>query len=105
LDTQYNQLQVLRFIKEDSSQTTISKEIGFSIGKVNFILKALVEKGFIKVERFVGSHNKAKYKYLLTDDGIKEKMNLTKKFIERKKREYEELQRELEVDKLKWGDK
>jgi EPS-associated MarR family transcriptional regulator len=98
----YTQLQVLRSITEDTSQPKIAKKIGYSVGKVNFIIKALVEKGFIKVENFSHSNNKLKYQYLLTDEGIKEKISLTKKFIQRKKAEYEELQRELEVDNLKW---
>lgn len=103
MTTEYNDLQILRAIKEDISQPSIAKDIGFSVGKVNFILKALVEKGFIKYERFHNSDNKMKYRYLLTEDGIKEKMILTQKFIARKKSEYEELKRELEVDTQKWG--
>jgi len=97
LTNDYNDLQILRAIKEDVSQPSIANEIGFSVGKVNFILKALVEKGFIKTERFLSSNNRMKYRYLLTDDGVKEKIALTQKFIVRKKSEYEELQRELEV--------
>ena len=100
---EYNDLQILRAIKEDISQPSIAQEIGFSVGKVNFILKALVEKGFIKYERFNNSDNKMKYRYLLTEDGIKEKMILTQKFIARKKAEYEELKNELEIDTQKWG--
>ena len=49
--------------------------------------------------------SKMKYSYLLTDDGIREKMILTKKFIDRKREEYEQLQREYELDILKWGEK
>ncbi|MDQ7068738.1 MAG: MarR family EPS-associated transcriptional regulator [Sulfurimonas sp.] len=100
---EYNQLQILRNIKEDVSQPSIAKEVGFSVGKVNFILKALVEKGLVKSEKFIASNKKMKYSYLLTDEGIKEKMQLTKKFIAKKKAEYEELQRDLESDRLKWG--
>ena len=103
LTNEYNDLKILRAIKENISQPSIAKDIGFSVGKVNFILKALVEKGLVKYERFTSSNNKMKYKYLLTDEGIKEKMSLTQKFITRKKAEYEELQRELELDTKKWG--
>ena len=98
----YTNLQILRAIKEDVSQPSIAKEIGFSVGKVNFILKALIEKGLVKSERFLASNNRMKYAYLLTDEGLKEKMQLTQKFIERKKSESEELQKELEEDKQKW---
>lgn len=100
---EYSQLQILRNIKKDISQTSLSKDIGFSVGKVNFILKALIEKGLVKYDRFIASDNRIKYSYLLTDKGMKEKMILTKKFIDRKKKEYEELQQELEEDRLQLG--
>ena len=92
----YTNLQMLRAIKEDVSQPSIAKEIGFSVGKVNFVLQALIEKGLIKSERFLNSSNRMKYRYLLTNEGVQEKMLLTSKFIERKKAEYEELQKELD---------
>ena len=79
LTSEHNDLQILRAIREDVSQPSIAKEIGFSVGKVNFILKALVQKGFIKYERFSTSNNKMKYSYILTQEGIKEKMTLTVK--------------------------
>ena len=79
-----------------SSQKSLAKEIGFSVGKINYVLNALIEKGLIKSENFMTSENKRKYKYLLTEKGIQEKMQLTRKFITRKKAEYEELQRDLE---------
>ncbi len=85
-----------------SSQKSLAKEIGFSVGKINYVLNALIEKGLIKSENFMTSDNKRKYKYLLTEKGIQEKMQLTRKFISRKRAEYEELQRDLEADTLKW---
>ena len=90
------ELLLLKRAENISSQKLLAKEIGFSVGKVNYVLKALVEKGFIKAENFMTSDNKRKYTYLLTDDGVKEKITLTKKFIVSKKAEYEELQRDLE---------
>jgi len=90
-------LAVLRIAGGHTTQRDIASSIGYSVGKVNFILKALIEKGFIKIENFSNSKNKKNYKYLLTEQGIKEKIALTEKFIERKKREYKELQCELEV--------
>ena len=95
--TEYSQLQILRAIKDNTSQPKIAKEVGYSIGKVNFILKELAKKGLIKMENFASSNNKSKYRYLLTEDGLKEKIDLTKKFIERKKVEYEQLQKELKA--------
>jgi DNA-binding PadR family transcriptional regulator len=60
-----------------------------------YILKALVDKGLIKIENFATAENKKQYYYLITQKGIEEKLRLTKKFVLRKKKEYEELQREL----------
>ena len=72
------------------------------MGKVNYVLKSLVAKGLVKVENFVTSDNKRGYRYLLTSAGIEEKILLTQKFVERKREEYEELQRELILmDKVK----
>ena len=89
-------MTILRSIDEIDSQKSFAKKLGCSVGKTNYILKALMQKGLIKAENFISSQNKKKYRYLLTEEGIKEKVKLTKKFIERKKAEYEELQRELE---------
>ena len=90
-------LQVLRNAEHISSQKSLAKELGFSVGKINYVIKALIDKGLIKVENFANAKNKRKYSYLLTNEGIKEKIALTKKFIERKKAEYEELQRDLDM--------
>jgi EPS-associated MarR family transcriptional regulator len=89
-------LSVLRKIESVQDQKTLADEIGCSVGKVNYIVKALVGKGYIKAERFAKSSNKRGYKYLLTRQGIAEKVRLTKLFVEIKRREYEELQKELE---------
>ncbi len=87
---------VLRKAPNSSGQMPLAKELGISIGKVNYILNALIDKGLIKVENFKNSNNKVAYRYLLTPKGIMQKLELTKYFIERKKLEYEELQEELE---------
>ena len=97
------ELLLLKSAESMQSQRSLAGEIGFSVGKVNYVLKALVDKGFIKVDSFLNATNKRNYSYLLTEEGIKEKINLTQKFIIRKKAEYEELQRELEIDTQKWG--
>lgn len=89
-------LYVLRKIESVEDQKSLVDELGFSVGKANYIVKALVEKGYVKAERFAKSDNKRGYKYLLTRKGIAEKVRLTKIFVEIKRREYEELQRELE---------
>jgi len=92
-------LTILRNITLDTTQKGLAEELGYSIGKINYIFKALSEKGLLKVENFYNNQNKKQYKYLLTQKGVEEKIALTKKFIQRKKEEYEELQRELEMMK------
>jgi len=89
-------LEVLRHVEKYSSQNTLAQKVGYSVGKVNYILKALIAKGLIKAERFAKSENKKGYSYLLTREGIKHKLYLTEKFVQIKKREYDELQIELE---------
>ncbi|MBE0497251.1 MAG: MarR family EPS-associated transcriptional regulator, partial [Campylobacterales bacterium] len=78
-------LKILRLTDKVITQKSIASEIGYSVGKVNYILKALVDKGLIKVENFANSNQKKNYKYLLTKKGIEEKIALTEKFIVRKK--------------------
>ncbi|MBN2816743.1 MAG: MarR family EPS-associated transcriptional regulator [Campylobacterales bacterium] len=91
-------LLMLQHAQSIKTQKSFAEEIGYSVGKVNYVLKKLIEKGLIKAERFINSENKAHYKYLLTEKGLHEKITLTRTFIEIKKNEYEKLQRELEID-------
>jgi len=79
-----------------ASQRSLAKKLGFSVGKTNYILKALIEKGHLKAERFINSNNKLAYRYVLTPSGLQTRIRLTEKFIHRKKEEYEALQKELE---------
>ena len=88
------ELEILKSLGKVTSQRTIADKIGYSAGKVNYVLKKLIEKGLIKADRFVNSDNKIQYKYLLTPSGIKEKITLTDKFIEIKKEEYDKLQQQ-----------
>ena len=100
MDTkQETDLYVLRKIETAGDQKSLADELGFSVGKINYIIKALMEKGYIKAERFAKSGNKKGYRYLLTGRGIAEKIRLTKIFVEIKRREYEELQKELEENR------
>ncbi len=93
------QLTILRNITPTTTQKNLADELGYSIGKINYIIKALGEKGLLKVESFYNNKNKKQYQYLLTQKGLEEKITLTQKFIQRKKAEYEELQAELEMIK------
>ena len=88
---------VLRKIqnKPDSTQRELAKELGFSLGKLNYCLRALQAKGLIKIENFKKNPNKINYFYALTPKGIAEKTKLTINFMKRKMREYDELKKEL----------
>lgn len=78
------------------SQRSLAKRMGVSLGKMNFLLKSLIEKGIIKAENFAGSKHKLQYRYILTPNGIKHKVEVTKAFIKRKEVEYYKIQKELE---------
>ncbi len=93
---QETDLYVLRKIESVGDQKSLAEELGFSVGKVNYIVRALMEKGYVKAERFARSGNKRGYRYLLTREGIAEKIRLTRIYVDIKRREYEELQNELE---------
>ena len=92
-------LETLRLVSSELNQRTLAQRLGFSVGKTNYILKALIEKGLVKVERFALSENKFNYRYVLTSKGINERIMLTECFIERKRKEYQQLSQELEVMK------
>jgi EPS-associated MarR family transcriptional regulator len=77
------------------SQRDVARELGFSVGKVNYCLKSLVEKGWIKATNFKNSRNKIAYTYLLTPVGIEEKARVTARFLQTKMREYDELKDEI----------
>ena len=88
---------VMREIQKESktSQRDLAGQLGFSLGKLNYCLKALQEKGFIKIKNFQKNTNKLNYIYILTPKGITEKTKLTINFMTRKMKEYEELKEEL----------
>ena len=88
-----DQLDLMHIIEKDgkASQRLISQNSGFSIGKVNYCLKALIDIGFIKIHNFNNSNKKLNYAYILTPKGIQEKTAITKHFIIKKKQEYDKL--------------
>ena len=90
-------LNLLRKIKNkpESSQRELAEELGFSLGKLNYCLKALRSKGLIKIDNFRKNPNKLNYIYVLTPKGITHKTRLTINFMKRKMKEYDELRREL----------
>jgi EPS-associated MarR family transcriptional regulator len=94
-ETRYRILKLLE-AEPRASQRRIADELGISLGRVNFCLRALVEKGLIKVNNFRNNANKRAYLYLLTPRGIEEKALVTTRFLKRKVDEYESLSREIE---------
>ena len=90
--------RILKLLEADphASQRRIAEELGISLGRVNFCLQALIEKGLIKVDNFRSNSNKRAYLYYLTRKGFDEKTKVTLRFFKRKLTEYEDLKRELE---------
>ncbi len=93
------QFEVLRRLEQspDLSQRTLAKEFGISLGSINYCFRALLEKGWIKVQKFSQSKHKLCYAYLLTPEGVLEKSKLTAEFLRIKTREYEALHREIQI--------
>ena len=100
-DTTYEEshLKVLRLLESDPglSQRDLSKALGISLGKTNYCMRALLDKGHIKMQNFRNSENKLGYAYLLTPTGIVAKAELTRNFLKIKVREYEVLKLEIEA--------
>ena len=96
-NTSYGLLKTLE-TNPSLSQRDLAKRLGISLGKVNFCLNALIEKGCLKVNNFRNSDNKLAYAYLLTPHGIEEKARITAHFLKYKMQEYEQLR--IEIDML-----
>jgi len=90
--------EILRTIqkKPKSSQRELADELGFSLGKLNYCLRALKHKGFVKIKNFRKNPKKLSYIYVLTPKGITEKTKITINFMKRKIKEYEELKKEID---------
>ena len=92
-------LKVMRILEVDPSisQRDLAKRIGISLGSVNYCVKALAGKGYVKFSRFKKAKSKSGYAYLLTPAGAREKAKITVRFLSRKKREYEALVAEIDT--------
>jgi EPS-associated MarR family transcriptional regulator len=99
--------KVLRAIHANPSlsQRELSKELGISLGKANYCVKALLEQGWIKSRNFKNSNNKIAYTYLLTPKGIEQKLTLTMAFLKARQQEFEVLSREIQQLKQETTDK
>ena len=100
-----DQFNVLRKIQKnpDSSQRKLAEELGFSLGKLNYVLRALQNKGLIKIRNFQKQKDKVNYiQHVLTPKGIFERTKLTINFMKRKKAEYNELRKEVEESRKRY---
>lgn len=99
MKNEQDHFDVLRKIQQvpEASQRELAQELGFSLGKLNYCLKALQKKGLVKLQNFQKKPNKIRYlKYVITPKGISERSKLTLNFMKRKMKEYDELKKELE---------
>jgi EPS-associated MarR family transcriptional regulator len=80
-----------------TNQRALAQRLGVSVGKINYCLRAVIDKGWVKVDNFRRADNKWAYTYLLTPSGVHAKMRLTRDFLRRKEREFERLQAEITV--------
>lgn len=92
-------LQLLKLIERTpgSSQRELSRELGVSLGKTHYLLRALVEKGLVKASNFRRNDNKLAYAYLLTAAGVREKVRMTRDYLRRKESEYEAIVAEIAI--------
>ena len=96
IDNEYSLLKVLKDNPE-MTQNQLSKELGLSLGKTNYLMRALIGKGWVKLTNFRRSNNKIGYLYVITPKGITEKGILAKNFLERKSIQYNKLKKEIEI--------
>lgn len=91
--------KLLRTLEQNPnlSQRQLAGELGYSLGKLNYCLKALKDKGLVKAENFRNSQNKSAYLYKLTPAGISEKARVTQRFLQRKLEEHDQLEQEIET--------
>ena len=93
-ELEYRALKILEQ-QPDLTQRQLSEALGVSLGKTNYLLKSLIDVGWVKLDNFQKSDNKLGYVYLLTPTGMTEKAAITLRFLNRKKQEYEDLQAEI----------
>ena len=93
-ETHYRLLKLIE-ANPEMSQRDLADAMGVSLGKINYCLRAVIERGLVKVKNFTANPNKRVYAYYLTPKGVEEKTRVTTRFLARKLREYEELKREI----------
>ena len=105
MPSDHQHLQLLKLLQAHPhlSQRELADKMGVSLGKVNYCMRALIEKGLVKLENFRQAESKRKYSYLLTPAGIAEKSAITARFLKSKMVEYERLKKEIELLKREMG--
>ena len=101
MKNEQDHFDVLRQVQKnpEASQREMAEDLGFSLGKLNYCLKALQKKGLVKLKNFQKTPNKINYlQYVITPKGISERTKLTINFMKRKMKEYDQLKKELEED-------
>ncbi|BAU57102.1 MarR family EPS-associated transcriptional regulator [Halorhodospira halochloris] len=98
MDSEELHLQVLRLLNQNPnlSQRQIARELGLSVGKTNYAVRAVINKGWVKAQNFSNSPNKRRYIYQLTPAGVSEKAQLAYRHLQRKRAEHERLMAEIE---------
>ncbi len=97
------QLRILKIVDAAISQRQLAERLGVSLGKINYLLKALLDKGHIKAGNFLRAEDKAKYVYLLTPEGISAKLQLTRNYLARKEQEYLAVKAEIDAMRAELG--
>jgi EPS-associated MarR family transcriptional regulator len=99
------QLRILKIVDAEPaiSQRQLAERLGVSLGKINYLLKALLDKGHIKAGNFLRAEDKAKYAYLLTPEGISAKLQLTRNYLARKEQEYLAVRAEIDAMRAELG--
>ncbi len=97
--TEQAQLRILKIVEAEPeiSQRQLAERLGVSLGKTNYLIKALLDKGHLKAGNFMRAENKLKYAYLLTPEGIRAKLQLTRDYLARKEQEYIAMKAEIEA--------
>lgn len=82
-------------VQQEGNQRDLARRLGVSVGKINYCLRAVIDRGWVKANNFRRADNKLAYAYLLTPTGVSAKVRLARLFLERKEREFEQLQQEI----------
>ena len=101
--TQYKIYKLIE-ANPEINQRELARELGVSLGKVNYCLKGLITKGEVKTRSFCNNNNKASYLYLLTPKGIEDKASVTVRYLKRRMKEYDEIREEIAQIKQEMGE-